>query len=123
MIKNALAEVPIAGTAARAFAGAAYASAGKTGTAQVFTLKQTEKYDAKNLASHLHDHAWYMAYAPTVNPKIAVAILVENGGFGAQSAAPIARLLLDYALLGKKPEKPGPAPLIVPKPGEEEADE
>ena len=117
VIKNALAEVPIAGTAARAFAGATYASAGKTGTAQVFTVKQTEKYDAKKLASHLHDHAWYMAYAPVEKPKIAVVILVENGGFGAQSAAPIARLLFDYALLGKKPEKPGPAPTFAPKPG------
>ncbi len=123
VVKNALAEVPISGTAARAFAGAGYVSAGKTGTAQVFTLKQTEKYDAKKIAEHLRDHAWYMAYAPADKPKIAVAILVENGGFGAQSAAPIARLLLDYALLGKKPEKPGPAPLMTPKAGEEEVDD
>ena len=64
-----------------------------------------------------------MAYAPADHPKIAVAVLVENGGFGSQSAAPIARLLLDYALLGKKPEKPGPAPLIAPQPGEEKAHE
>ncbi len=117
IIKKALAEVPITGTAARAFAGAGYASAGKTGTAQVFTLKQTEKYDAKRIAEHLRDHAWYIAYAPAENPKIAIAVLVENGGFGSQSAAPIARMLFDYALLGKKPEKPGPAPLLAPKPG------
>jgi penicillin-binding protein 2 len=126
VIKKALAEVPIAGTAARAFAGAGYTSAGKTGTAQVFTLKQTEKYDAKRVAEHLRDHAWYMAYAPADNPKIAIAVLVENGGFGAQSAAPIARMVFDYALLGKKPEKPGPAPFLAPKPGapadDEEAD-
>ena len=64
-----------------------------------------------------------MAYAPADHPKIALAILVENGGFGAQSAAPIARLLFDYALLGKRPAKPGPAPLLAPKPGEEEPDE
>ena len=117
VIKRALEEVPIAGTSARAFAGAGYASAGKTGTAQVFTVKQTEKYDAKRVAAHLRDHAWYMAYAPAANPKIAVAILVENGGFGSQSAAPIARLLFDYALLGKKPVKPGPAPFLAPKAG------
>ncbi len=117
VIKRALEEVPIAGTSARAFAGAGYASAGKTGTAQVFTVKQTEKYDAKRVAEHLRDHAWYMAYAPAANPKIAVAILVENGGFGSQSAAPIARLLFDYALLGKKPVKPGPAPFLAPKAG------
>ncbi len=117
VIKRALEEVPIAGTSARAFAGAGYASAGKTGTAQVFTVKQTEKYDAKRVAEHLRDHAWYMAYAPADKPTIAVAILVENGGFGSQSAAPIARLLFDYALLGKKPVKPGPAPFLAPKAG------
>ncbi len=117
VIKKALAEVPVSGTAARAFAGAGYVSAGKTGTAQVFTLKQTETYDAKRIAEHLRDHAWYMAYAPADKPKIAIAVLVENGGFGSQSAAPIARLLLDYALLGKRPDKPGPAPFLAPKAG------
>jgi penicillin-binding protein 2 len=103
VIKKGLEGVPIAGTSARAFAGAGYVSAGKTGTAQVFTVKQNEVYNAKKLAQHLHDHAWYMAYAPADKPKIAVAVLVENGGFGAQSAAPIARLVFDYAILGKKP--------------------
>ncbi len=117
VIKKALAEVPVSGTAARAFAGAGYVSAGKTGTAQVFTLKQTETYDAKRIAEHLRDHAWYMAYAPADKPKIAIAVLVENGGFGSQSAAPIARLLFDYALLGKRPDKPGPAPFLAPKAG------
>ena len=117
VIKRALAEVPIVGTSARAFAGAGYTSAGKTGTAQVFTVKQNEKYDAKRIAEHLRDHAWYMAYAPVDKPTIAVGVLVENGGFGSQSAAPIARMVLDYALLGKKPVKPGPAPFLAPKPG------
>jgi len=112
VIKNALADVPISGTAARVFAGAGYASAGKTGTAQVFTVKQNEKYDAKRLAAHLHDHAWYMAYAPADKPRIALAILVENGGFGAQSAAPIARLMFDFALLGQKPAGRGAAPVV-----------
>ena len=114
IIKKALADVPISGTAARAFAGAGYVSAGKTGTSQVFTVKQNEKYDAKRIAAHLRDHAWYMAYAPADAPKIAVVVLVENGGFGSQSAAPIARLMLDYALLGKKPVKPGAAPFLAP---------
>ena len=123
VIKKALADVPISGTAARAFAGAGYLSAGKTGTAQVFTVKQNEKYDAKRVAAHLRDHAWYMAYAPADSPKIAVVVLVENGGFGSQSAAPIARLVLDYALLGKKPVKPGPASLLAPKPGAADDDE
>ncbi len=117
VIKRALEEVPIAGTSARAFAGAGYVSAGKTGTAQVFTVKQGEKYDAKRVAEHLRDHAWYMAYAPADKPTIAIAVLVENGGFGSQSAAPIARMVFDYALLGKKPVKPGPAPFLAPKAG------
>ena len=117
VIKRALEEVPIVGTSARAFAGAGYVSAGKTGTAQVFTVKQGEKYDAKRVAEHLRDHAWYMAYAPADKPKIAIAVLVENGGFGSQSAAPIARMVFDYALLGKKPVKPGPAPFLAPKAG------
>ncbi|MBL8382808.1 MAG: penicillin-binding protein 2 [Burkholderiales bacterium] len=112
VIKRGLEGVPIAGTSARAFAGAGYVSAGKTGTAQVFSLKQNEKYDAKRVAAHLRDHAWYMAYAPADKPRIAVAVLVENGGFGAQSAAPIARMVFDYHLTGKRPDKPGQAPFI-----------
>ena len=122
VIKKALAEVPISGTAARAFAGAGYVSAGKTGTSQVFTVKQNETYDAKRVPEHLRDHAWYMAYAPADKPKIAIVVLVENGGFGSQAAAPIARLLLDYALLGKRPDKPGPAPFPAPKAGAAAAD-
>ena len=121
-VKRGLEGVPISGTGARAFAGAAYVSAGKTGTAQVYTLKQTEKYDAKKVAEHLRDHAWYIAYAPADKPRIAVAVLVENGGFGAQSAAPIARMVFDYFLTGKRPDKPGPAPFIG-KPGAESEDE
>ena len=117
VIKKALVEVPISGTAARAFAGAGYVSAGKTGTSQVFTVKQNEVYDAKRIAEHLRDHAWYMAYAPADKPKIAIVVLVENGGFGSQAAAPIARMLFDYALLGKRPGKPGPAPFLAPKAG------
>jgi penicillin-binding protein 2 len=122
VVKQGLEGVPISGTGARAFAGAAYVSAGKTGTAQVYTVKQNEKYDAKRVAEHLKDHAWYMAYAPAQAPKIAVAVLVENGGFGAQSAAPIARIVFDYFLTGKRPEKPGAAPFIG-KPGADSEEE
>ena len=95
-------------SAARAFAGAEYTSGGKTGTAQVFSLKG-EKYVAHKIDERLRDHAWYIAYAPAEKPAIALAVLVENGGFGAQAAAPIARQVLDYYLLGKKPKAPAPA--------------
>ena len=122
VVKRGLEGVPISGTGARAFAGAPYVSAGKTGTAQVFTLKQNEKYDAKRVAEHLKDHAWYMAYAPADKPRLAVVVLVENGGFGAQSAAPIARVVLDYHLTGKRPDKPGAAPFLG-KPQAEVEDE
>ena len=118
VVKQGFEGVPISGTGARAFAGAAYTSAGKTGTSQVFTVKQNEKYDAKRLSAHLHDHAWYIAYAPADKPRIALAVLVENGGFGAKSAAPIARLVFDYYLTGKRPVKPGQAPFLG-KPGAE----
>jgi penicillin-binding protein 2 len=92
------------GTGARAFAGAPTKSAGKTGTAQVFRLKGAE-YKAHGQEG-LRDHALFIAYAPADKPKIALAVLVENGGFGAQSAAPIARMVLDYYLLGKLPAAP-----------------
>jgi len=61
------------------------------------------------MAAHLRDHALYIAFAPADKPTIALAVLVENGGFGAQAAAPIARQVLDYYLLGKKPKAPAPA--------------
>ncbi|WP_298288336.1 penicillin-binding protein 2 [Thiomonas sp.] len=91
------------GTAAQAFAGAAYTSAGKTGTAQVFTVAQNQTYDAKDLAHHLRDHALYTVYAPADDPVIALAMIVENAGFGGMAAAPIARKALDYHLLGIYP--------------------
>jgi penicillin-binding protein 2 len=67
----------------------------------VYSLKG-ERYSAR-VDERLRDHAWYAAYAPADKPKIALAVLVENGGFGAQAAAPIARIVLDYYLLGQKP--------------------
>ena len=104
-IKKAMIGVNKEGTGARAFAGADYESGGKTGTAQVFSLKGAD-YKAGKLKKELHDHALFIAFAPADKPKIALVVLVENGGFGAQSAAPIARMVLDYYLLGKLPKGP-----------------
>lgn len=109
VVKHALAGVNIEGTGARAFAGAEYTSAGKTGTAQVVALKPHEKYDEKRVTERHRDHALFVAFAPLENPKIALAVVVENGGFGATAAAPIARKVLDYYLLGKKTDQPAAA--------------
>ncbi|HLX30894.1 MAG TPA: penicillin-binding protein 2 [Casimicrobiaceae bacterium] len=106
VVKRALAGVPKEGTSAAAFKDAKYASAGKTGTAQLFSLKG-EKYSEHHVEERMRDHAWYEAYAPADHPKIAVAVLVENGGFGAQAAAPIARKVFDRYLLGES--EPGAA--------------
>ena len=92
------------GTAVYASLGAPYKIAGKTGTAQVIAMKQGEKYDAKKVDERLRDHAWFIAYAPADKPRIALAVLVENGGHGGGTAAPIARKVLDYYLLGKVPK-------------------
>jgi penicillin-binding protein 2 len=99
-IQKALVGVNKEGTSARAFVGASYTSGGKTGTAQVFSLRG-EKYQAGSVAERLRDHAWFIAYAPADQPRIALAVLVENGGFGATAAAPIARAVFDAYLLGK----------------------
>lgn len=90
------------GTGARAFLNAGYVSAGKTGTAQLFSLKGST-YKESQVKERLRDHALFIAFAPVDQPKIALAVLVENGGFGATSAAPIARQVFDYYLLGKVP--------------------
>ena len=76
---------------------------GKTGTAQVIAIKKNEKYNANTIAERLRDNALFTAFAPADKPRIAIAIVVENGGFGAGVAAPIARKALDYYLLGKRP--------------------
>jgi penicillin-binding protein 2 len=107
VIKHALVGVNVEGTGARAFKDAGYVAAGKTGTAQMFSYKGAE-HKTETMAAHLRDHALYVAFAPADAPKIALAVLVENGGFGAQAAAPIARQVFDYYLLGKVP--PGAAP-------------
>ena len=120
VIKTALAGVPREGTSARAFVDAKYASGGKTGTAQLYSLKG-EKYTAGRIDERLRDHAWYIAYAPVDHPKIALAVLVENGGFGAQAAAPIARAVFDYFLLGQQPVAPAP-PGASPREPDDESD-
>ena len=117
-IKSALVGVNREGTSRAAFVGAAYTSAGKTGTAQVFSLKG-EKYTEKNVNERLRDHAWFIAYAPADKPRIALAVLVENGGFGASAAAPIARRVLDFYLTGAKP---APATDVEPNAGDDESD-
>jgi penicillin-binding protein 2 len=91
------------GTAAASVAGAPYTVAGKTGTAQVVGIKQGARYDAGRLSRQHRDHALFIAYAPAENPTIAVAVMVENGGSGSGTAAPIARAVFDYYLTGKRP--------------------
>ena len=102
-VKKAMVGVNIEGTSASSFMGASYTSGGKTGTAQVFTIKQNEKYVASKIDERLRDHALFIAYAPAEDPKIALAMVVENAGFGAQNAAPIARRVFDYMLMGIYP--------------------
>src|SRR3984957_3883134 len=87
------------GTAAAIGLHAPYTFAGKTGTAQVFTVAQNEKYNASKINERLRDHSWFIAFAPADEPRIAVAVLQENGGAGASAAAPIARKVLDAYLL------------------------
>jgi len=92
------------GTAVQAAAGAPYHIAGKTGTAQVIGMKQGEKYVEDQVQERHRDHAWFIAFAPAEQPRIALVVLAENGGHGGSTAAPIARKVLDYYLLGKVPQ-------------------
>jgi penicillin-binding protein 2 len=87
------------GTARRIGLGAPYRIAGKTGTAQVFTIAQDEEYDSEETEERLRHHALFIAFAPAEEPRIAVAVVVENGGSGSATAAPIARIVLDNYLL------------------------
>jgi penicillin-binding protein 2 len=104
VIKDAMVGVNKEGTSARVFAGAPYTSAGKTGTSQVIAIKQGEKYVESRVAEQHRDHALFIAYAPADKPTIALAVIAENSGFGARAAAPVARQVLDYHLLGKLPQ-------------------
>ena len=118
-VRNALIDVTRpGGTAAAAGAGAAYTFAGKTGTSQVVGMKQGEKYVESKIQERHRDHALFVAYAPAESPKIALSVLVENGGHGGSTAAPIARLVMDYFLLGKLPEES--AAKTVEQSGDEE---
>jgi len=92
------------GTARRSAKNLPFKMAGKTGTAQVFGIKQDEKYDAKTLEKKLHDHALFIAIAPADDPKIVIAVVAEHGGGGSHTAAPIARKLIDQ-YFGLKPNE------------------
>ena len=105
IVRKAMVGVTQEGTSARAFAGAGYLSAGKTGTAQAVALNKNEKYNASKMDEHQRDHSLYIAFAPADDPKIALAAIVENAGFGSTSAAPIARRVFDYWLLGQYPNE------------------
>lgn len=102
-IVEAMVAVTSGGTATRAARGAAYSIAGKTGTAQVYSVGQTESYDAKTVAERLRDHALFIAFAPADKPALAIAVLVENGGAGSAVAAPIARAVFDAYLVKAPP--------------------
>jgi len=104
VIKKAMVEVNVSGTSTAAFKGAGYVTGGKTGTAQVFSLNSKE-YKHSATAEFLRDHALYIAFAPADKPTIVIAMVVENAGFGAQYAAPIARKALDFYIEGKWPKE------------------
>ena len=105
VVRQAMVGVNLEGTSAASFVNAPYTSAGKTGTAQVYTVKQNEKYSASKIDERLRDHALFIAFAPAEDPKVALAMVVENAGFGAQSAAPIARRVFDFVLMGLYPSQ------------------
>ena len=105
VIKKGMIGVNVEGTSATSFVGAQYVSAGKTGTAQVFTVKQNEKYNASTIDERMRDHALFVAFAPADDPKVALAMVVENAGFGAQNAAPIARRVFDFVITGQYPSQ------------------
>jgi penicillin-binding protein 2 len=105
LLMRALHGVTQEGTSTRVFAGAPYKSGGKTGTAQAVGVKANQKYDASKLEEHKRDHSLYIAAAPLPDPSIALAVIVENAGFGAAAAAPIARRVFDFVLLGQYPSE------------------
>ena len=105
LVKRGMVGVTQEGTSRGVFAGAPYLSGGKTGTAQAVTIGQKARYDARRLAEHQRDHSLYIAFAPADNPRIAVAAIVENAGFGAAHAAPLVRRVMDYWLAGIYPSE------------------
>ncbi|HWW06527.1 penicillin-binding protein 2 [Collimonas sp.] len=123
-IKKAMVGVTREGTGRAIFSGAGYESGGKTGTAQVVGIKQGEKYDKRRIGTRMADNAWYVGFAPADKPRIAIAVIVENGGWGASAAAPIVRKAMDYYLLGKRPGvdgKEAAAAAVAPEPAEDAA--
>jgi penicillin-binding protein 2 len=105
IIRQALLGVTQGGTSAKVFAGAGYLSGGKTGTAQAVALSANTKYNSAKLEESQRDHSLYIAMAPADEPKIAIAVIVENSGWGAAAAAPLARRAFDYMLLGQYPSE------------------
>jgi penicillin-binding protein 2 len=118
VVLRAMQGVTTEGTSTRVFAGAGYSSGGKTGTAQAVTIGQKDRYDARKLEEHQRDHSLYIAFAPVEQPRIALAVVVENAGFGATSAAPIARRVFDYLLMD---QYPNPQDLAAVQKGEASA--
>ena len=115
VVREGLTSVVTSGTARSVFVGAGYQAAGKTGTAQAVTQAQNTKYNARALEEHQRDHALFMAFAPVNNPKIAVAVIVENAGWGAGAAAPIARRVFDYWLMDQYPSEADMAAIRIGK--------
>ncbi|MDO9284912.1 MAG: penicillin-binding protein 2, partial [Aquabacterium sp.] len=105
LVTSAMHGVTQEGTSTRVFAGAPYKTGGKTGTAQAVALRANEKYNAARLSEYQRDHSLYAAFAPVDAPSIALAIVVENAGFGSAAAAPIARRVFDYLLAGQWPSE------------------
>ena len=105
VIRKALVGVTLSGTSAKVFAGAGYLSGGKTGTAQAVALSTSTKYNSAKLEESQRDHSLYVAMAPADDPKIAIAVIVENAGWGSAAAAPLARRAFDYVLLGQYPSE------------------
>ncbi|WP_326534632.1 penicillin-binding protein 2 [Pseudorhodoferax sp.] len=115
LIRQAMHGVTQEGTSTRVFAGAPYKSGGKTGTAQAVGVRQNERYNAAKLEEHQRDHSLYIAMAPLDAPTVALAVIVENAGFGAAAAAPMARRVFDYLLLGQYPSEEDMAALRAGK--------
>ena len=115
LIRRALHGVTQEGTSTRVFMGAPYQSGGKTGTAQAVGVKAGEKYNASKLEEHQRDHSLYTAMAPVDAPTVALAVIVENSGFGAEAAAPIARRVFDYLLAGQYPSEEDMAAVKIGK--------
>ena len=120
IVVDGMVRVMNGGTGSRSQVGAQFQIAGKTGTAQVFTVAQNEKYNEADLDERLHDHGWFIAFAPAEEPKLAVAVLIENGKHGT-AAAPIARRVLDQFILGHTttPEIPPKVAAAPEIPGDE----